>query len=155
VVLPGTPVPAGYDGQDFSVRSVFLDGSEPTELIATVTRYAAMPKPLPEGGEAAVTALREQWQLLTLEEELERERALVTMYAEALEAMTKSRDLYREAAERANEALAIYRENAPAPEPRTDPEATSPLQQLSRTFGRWKGTLRPPARDEDQDRQIS
>ncbi|MEU0941502.1 hypothetical protein ABZ379_01720 [Streptomyces canus] len=155
VVLPGTPVPPGYDGQDFSVRSVFLDGSEPTELIATVTRYAAMPKPLPEGGEAAVTALREQWQLLTLEEELERERALVAMYAEALEAMTKSRDLYREAAERANEALAIYRENAPAPEPRTDPEATSPLQQLSKTFGRWKGTLRPPARDEDQDRQIS
>jgi len=155
VVLPGTPVPPGYDGQDFSVRNVFLDGSEPTELLATVTRYAAMPKPLPDGGEAAVTALREQWQLLTLEEELERERALVAMYAEALEAMTKSRDLYREAAERANEALAIYRENAPAPEPRTDPDATSPLQQLSRTFGRWKGTLRPPARDEDPDRQIS
>ncbi|MDH6514501.1 hypothetical protein M2164_000979 [Streptomyces sp. SAI-208] len=155
VVLPGTPVPPGYDGRDFSVRSVFLDGSEPTELIATVTRYAAMPKPLPEGGEAAVTALREQWQLLTLQEELERERALVTMYAEALEAMTKSRDLYREAAERANEALAIYRENAPAPQPRTDPETTSPLQQLTKTFGRWKDGLRPAARDEDQDRQIS
>ncbi|MFJ9147878.1 hypothetical protein ACIRP7_07340 [Streptomyces sp. NPDC102270] len=153
VVLPGTPVPPGFDGQDFSVRNVFLDGSEPTELIATVTRYAAMPKPLPAGAEAAVTALREQWQLLTLEEELERERALVAMYAEALEAMTKSRDLYREAAERANEALAIYRENAP--EPRADPEAASPLQQLSKTFGRWKGTLRPPARDEDPDRQIS
>ncbi|MEU1474559.1 hypothetical protein [Streptomyces sp. NPDC005760] len=154
VVLPGTPVPPGYDGQDFSVRSVFLDGTEPTELIAAVTRYAAMPKPLPPGGEEAVTALREQWQLLTLEEELERERALVAMYADALEAMTKSRDLYREAAERANEALAIYRENAPAPEPRADPEATSPLQQLSKTFGRWKGTLRPPGRDEDPDRQI-
>jgi hypothetical protein len=155
VVLPGTPVPPGYDGQDFAVRSVFLDGSEPTELIAAVTRYAAMPKPLPDGGEAAVTALREQWQLLTLEEELERERALVAMYAEALEAMTKSRDLYREAAERANEALAIYRENAPAPEPRTDPAATSPLQQLTKTFGRWKDTLRPAARDEDPDRQIN
>ncbi|CAM5746164.1 hypothetical protein SAFG77S_11868 [Streptomyces afghaniensis] len=38
--------------------------------------------------------------LLTLEEELERQRGLVAMYAEALEAMTKSRDLYREAAER-------------------------------------------------------
>ncbi|WP_406121422.1 hypothetical protein OHQ89_05115 [Streptomyces canus] len=153
VVLPGTPVPPGYDGQDFSVRSVFLDGSEPTELIATVTRYAMMPKPLPDDAWAAVTALREQWQLLTLEEELARERALVAMYADALEAMTKSRDLYREAAERANEALAIYRENAPAPEPRTDPEATTPLQQLSRTFGRWKGTLKPAARDEDSDQQ--
>ncbi|MFI6435997.1 hypothetical protein [Streptomyces sp. NPDC050759] len=155
VVLPGTPVPPGYDGQDFSVRSVFLDGSEPTELIATVTRYAMMPKPLPDDAWAAVTSLREQWQLLTLQEQLARERALVTMYADALEAMTKSRDLYREAAERANEALAIYRENAPAPEPRADAEATSPLQQLSKTFGRWKGTLKPAARDEESDQQIS
>ncbi|MFK4101965.1 hypothetical protein ACI2L1_18185 [Streptomyces sp. NPDC019531] len=153
VVLPGTPVPPGYDGQDFSVRSVFLDGSEPTELIATVTRYAAMPKPLPDGGQAVVTALRERWQLLTLEEQLARERALVTMYSEALEAMTQSRDLYREAAERANEALAVYRDNAPPPELPADPQATSPLQQLSRTFGRWKGTLRPPTRDEDPDQQ--
>lgn len=156
VVLPGTPVPPGYDGQDFSVRSVFLDGSEPTELIATVTRYAAMPKPLPDGAEAALTALRERWQLLTPAEEVERARALVTMYAEALEAMTKSRDLYREAAERANEALAVYRENAPAPLPPADPQAASPMQQLSRTFGRWKGNLRPPtARDDDSDQQIS
>ncbi|CAM5715291.1 hypothetical protein [Streptomyces griseorubiginosus] len=155
VVLPGTPVPPGYDGQDYAVRTVFLDGSEPTELLAAVTRYASMPKPLPEGGEAAVTALREQWQLLTLQEELERERALVAMYAEALEAMTKSRDLYREAAERANEALAIYRENAPAsPETPADPQAGSPLQQLSKTFERWKGTLRPTAREEDPDQRI-
>ncbi|NEB03657.1 hypothetical protein [Streptomyces sp. SID13726] len=151
VVLPGTPVPPGYDGQDFSVRSVFLDGSEPAELIATVTRYASMPKPLPEGGRDAVTALREQWQLLTTQEELARARELVTMYAEALEAMTKSRDLYREAAERANEALTIYRENAPAPEPSADPQTGSPLQQLTRTFGRWKGTLRPAPRDEHPD----
>jgi len=155
VVLPGTPVPPGYDGQDFSVRSVFLDGSEPTELLATVTRFAAMPKPLPEGAEAAVTALREQWQLLTLEEELARERALVARYAEALEAMTKSRDLYREAAEQANEALAVYRDNAPAPPPSADPQATRPLQQLSRTFGRWKGTLRPTAPDDDSDPKLN
>ena len=36
------------------------------------------------------------------------------MYAEALKAMTKSRDLYREATERAHEALAAYREAADA-----------------------------------------
>ncbi|NED77235.1 hypothetical protein G3I51_33955, partial [Streptomyces sp. SID9944] len=71
--------------------------------------------PLPDGGEAALTALREQWHLMTMEEELARARELVAMYAEALDAMTKSRDLYREAAERANEALAVYREAAGAP----------------------------------------
>ncbi|MEU6356565.1 hypothetical protein ABZ896_45885 [Streptomyces sp. NPDC047072] len=154
-VLPGRPVAPGYNGRDFAVRSVFLDGSEPTELLATVTRFAGLPKPLPEGGREAVTALREQWQLLTMEEELARERALVQMYSEALEAMTKSRDLYREAAERAGEALEIYRQNAPAPlEPASrDPQTGSPLQQLGRTFGRWKETLRPAARDEAADRQ--
>ncbi|MCT9079823.1 hypothetical protein [Streptomyces fulvoviolaceus] len=144
VVLPGTPVPPGYDDQDFSVRSVFLDGSEPTDLIEVVTRFAGLPKPQPEGAGDAVTALREQWKLLTLEEELARERALVTMYAEALEAMTKSRDLYREAAEQASEALAAYRANAPALEQGPpDTQAASPLQQLTRTFGRLKGTRRP------------
>ncbi len=42
----------------------------------------------------------------------------MAMYAEALDAMTKSRDLYREAAERAHEALAAYREMGLTPPPR-------------------------------------
>ncbi|MGN9760052.1 hypothetical protein [Streptomyces sp. SD31] len=142
VVLPGTAASSGYDADDFAVRSVFLDGSEPAELIHAVTRFAALPRPLPEDGEEALTALREDWRLLTLEEELARERKLVAMYAEALEAMTKSRDLYREAAEQAHAALAAYRESAGAvpvtrPEPDAAPTA-SPLQQLTRTFERLK-----------------
>ncbi|MFJ7073797.1 hypothetical protein [Streptomyces sp. NPDC098781] len=146
VVLPGPGAPSGYDVDDFSVRSVFLDGSEPAELIHAVTRFAALPRPLPDGAEEALTALREDWRLLTLEEELARERRLVAMYAEALEAMTKSRDLYREAAEQAHAALTAYRETAEAvPEPRPEPSAeepASPLQQLTRTFERLKGTAR-------------
>ncbi len=116
MVLPGFPVPADYEAGDFSVRSVFLDGSEPTALIAAVTSFAALPRPLPDGAEEALTALREDWRLLTMAEELDRERKLVAMYAEALEAMTQSRDLYREAAERAAEALAAYR-SPPRPPP--------------------------------------
>jgi hypothetical protein len=146
VVLPGSPAPAGYTADDFAVRSVFLDGSEPAELIHAVTRFAALPRPLPDGAEAAVTALREDWRLLTPEEELDRERKLVAMYAEALDAMTKSRDLYREAAEQAHAALAAYRESADAvPEPRPQSPAApaaSPLQQLTRTFERLKGSAR-------------
>ncbi|MGW1541206.1 hypothetical protein ACWCPM_13380 [Streptomyces sp. NPDC002309] len=159
VVLAGTPAPQGYDGDDFAVRSVFLDGSEPAELLAAVNRLAASPRPLPEGAAEMLTALREDWHLLTLREELARERALVKMYAEALEAMTRSRDLYREAAERAHEALAGYRESAaghPGPvarAPREEGAAASPLQQLTRTLERFKGgtkAWRPPggARDE-------
>ncbi|MFJ8468863.1 hypothetical protein [Streptomyces swartbergensis] len=154
VVLPGNPAPDGYDAEDFSVRAVFLDGSEPTDLVDAVTRYAALPRPLPDGAEDALTALREEWHLLTLQEELERQRGLVAMYAEALEAMTKSRDLYREAAERAHEALAAYQESAEAAPVRQRPSDTpvaSPLQQLTRTFERLKGrTQRPvaPSRDE-------
>ncbi len=146
VVLPGSPVPEGYDADEFAVRTVFLDGSEPAELIHAVTRFAALPRPLPDGAEDAVTALREDWRLLTLEEELDRERKLVAMYAEALDAMTKSRDLYREAAEQAHAALAAFRESADAaPEPRPQSPASpaaSPLQQLTRTFERLKGSAR-------------
>ncbi|WP_031487233.1 hypothetical protein, partial [Streptomyces bicolor] len=154
VVLPGTPAPSDYDVDDFAVRSVFLDGSEPAELIHAVTRFAALPRPLPDGGEEALTALREDWRLLTLEEELERERKLVAMYAEALEAMTKSRDLYREAAEQAHAALAAYRESAdavaePRPQPPAGPSA-SPLQQLTRTFERFKGSARSRRAVEEQ-----
>ncbi|MFD5950253.1 hypothetical protein ACFWAZ_26855 [Streptomyces collinus] len=141
VVLPGVPAPEGYEAQDFSVRAVFLDGSEPADLVDAVTRFAALPRPLPDGAEDALTALREDWHLLTLQEELERQRGLVAMYAEALEAMTKSRDLYREAAESAHEALAAYQESAETapvrPQP-SDAPAGSPLQQLTRTFERFK-----------------
>jgi len=79
-------------------------------------------------------------------------RKLAAMYAEALEAMTKSRDLYREAAERAHEALAAYREaEAKGALPARKPGRMSmglPLQQLARGFGRLKDTalsLRPGA----------
>jgi hypothetical protein len=155
VVLPGTAAASVYDADDFAVRSVFLDGSEPAELIHAVTRFAALPRPLPDGAEEAVTALREDWRLLTLEEELARERKLVAMYAEALEAMTKSRDLYREAAEQAHAALAAYRETADAaPVTRPEPPAgavASPLQQLARTFERLKGSARSRGTASDTD----
>ncbi|CAL9653021.1 hypothetical protein [Streptomyces levis] len=151
VVLPGTPAPEGYDARDFSVRAVFLDGSEPADLVDTVRRFAALPRPLPAGAEEPLRALREDWHLLTLQEELDRQRGLVAMYAEALEAMTKSRDLYREAAERAHEALAAYQETAAAAPPReqsTDGPAASPLQQITRTFERFKAILpAAPSRD--------
>ncbi|WP_262505667.1 hypothetical protein [Streptomyces sp. TRM68367] len=154
VVLPGAPVPEGYDVQDFSVRAVFLDGSEPSDLIAAVTGFARLPRPLPDAAGEALTALREQWHLLTLEEELARERRLVTMYAEALEAMTKSRDLYREAAERAHEALTAYRESgevAPAKQSPSGTQASSPFQHLTRTLERLKvtGKGRRPAAPAD------
>ncbi|MFF4255874.1 hypothetical protein ACFY1L_32160 [Streptomyces sp. NPDC001663] len=154
VVLPTTPAPEGFDGDDFAVRTVFLDGSRPTELIDTVARFAALPLPLPDGAEEAVTALREDWKLLTLDEELARQRSLVAMYTEALEAMTKSRDLYREAAERAHEALAVYRESGTEIPAQSQPPVAptgSPFQQLTRRLERLKDTakaLRPtPAAD--------
>jgi hypothetical protein len=152
VVLSKAPARDGDDARDLAVRSVFLDGSEPTDLIDILTRYAASARPLPDGAEAAISAFREGWRLLTVEEDLVRQRQLVAMYADALEAMTKSRDLYREAAERANEALAAYRESSAAAlqEPvAPDGHAGSPLQQLTRTFGRFKGTARARRRDED------
>ncbi|WP_446035117.1 hypothetical protein [Streptomyces olivaceus] len=148
-VLPGTPAPAGHDAAEFSVRTVYLDGSEPTALIAAVTSFAALPRPLPDDAVAALTSLREDWRLLTLQEELERERRLVAMYAEALEAMTQSRDLYREAAERAAEALAVYRESAGAADaaaPPSETPAPSPLRGLTRTLERFKGSAAPQRR---------
>lgn len=155
VVLPGAPAPDDYDADAFAVRSVFLDGSEPAELIHAVTRFAALPRPLPEGAQEALTALRDDWRLLTLQEELTRERKLVAMYAEALDAMTKSRDLYREAAEQAHAALAAFRESADAaPERQPQPAAVaapSPLQQLTRTFERLKSSTRPRKATPDTD----
>ncbi|MFI2433501.1 hypothetical protein [Streptomyces sp. NPDC018693] len=157
VLLPGGPH-GRADDQDFSVRTVFLDGSEPVELVDAVTRFAAVPAPLPTGAEEVLTALREQWHVLTLEEELTRQRQLVAMYAEALESMTRSRDLYREAAERAHEALAVLRENAAAPVPAADEPlpparpAGSPFQQLTRTLERLKGSGKAARPDGDTDR---
>jgi hypothetical protein len=156
VVLPGTTGALDAGAADFAVRTVFLDGSEPSELVEAVSRFAAVVKPLPEGAGEVLTALREEWHLLTLEEELARQRQLVTMYAEALEAMTRSRDLYRDAAEQAHEALAIYREHAETPlyQPRSEePQPAvrsggSPFQQLTRTLERLRDSaksLRPPA----------
>lgn len=108
VVLPGAPAGPGHEEWGFTVRSVFLDGSQPTELIDTVVRYAALPRPLPAWAEQAITERREEWRLFTVEEA----RSLVTRYAEALRVMTRSRDLYREAAERAHEALTAYQDGS-------------------------------------------
>ncbi|MEV7788129.1 hypothetical protein AB0O72_22495 [Streptomyces sp. NPDC088106] len=143
VVLPGPQVPKGYDADAFAVRAVFLDGTEPAGLVDAVTRFDAIPRALPDGARDSLTALREDWHLLTLAEELDRERALVAMYAEALEAMTKSRDLYREAAESAHEALASYQEAASGTQAARQPPApaavpSSPLQHLTRTLERLK-----------------
>ncbi|MFF5025219.1 hypothetical protein ACFY2J_13435 [Streptomyces collinus] len=158
VLLPPDPAPDGYDAERYRVRSVFLDGSEPAELFTLLRELAALPRPFPQGAEEALTDLRENWTLMTLQEQLERARGLVTMYADALEAMTKSRDLWRDAAEQAHQALAAYRDTpAPAdlPHPRQRPggRAPSPLQQLTRTFERLKFASRAaqpvPAADGD------
>jgi hypothetical protein len=117
VILSGTPARVGYDEQAFRVRSVFLDGSEPTELLDRIVQFAALPWPLPDDAAAALTALRQDWRLLTIEEELAHARAMAASYSEALDAMTKSRDLYREATELAHTALADmaeYRDAASA-----------------------------------------
>ncbi|MEV5880706.1 hypothetical protein AB0L75_42350 [Streptomyces sp. NPDC052101] len=149
VLLPPDPAPKGYDGREHSVRSVFLDGSEPADLVAALRRFVALSRPLPREAEEALTDLRDDWTLMTHQEELERERQRVAMYEEALEAMTRSRDLYKEAAEQALEALAAYRD-VPAPEhalPQQRPASRTPgaLQQLTRTFERlkFKGQRQP------------
>ncbi|MGW5461683.1 hypothetical protein [Streptomyces sp. NPDC003996] len=144
VLLPPDPAPEGYDSREHTVRSVFLDGAEPTELFAALRHFAALPRPLPREIGEALTDLRENWTLMTLQEELERERRLVARYAEALEAMTRSRDLYKEAAEQALEALAAYRD-VPAPAlPPQRPTSGTPgaLQQLTRTFERLRFTAK-------------
>ena len=120
VVLPAAPAAPGVGDDSFSIRSVFLDGSRPTDLIDAVRRFAEAPGPLPEGAEKALSERREQWHLTTLEEELAEARSQVAAYAEALEAMTKSRDLYREAAELAHQALAAYRESGASASPRRE-----------------------------------
>lgn len=158
VILPGSPPRTGYEEEEFSVRSVFLDGSEPTELLEKVLRYAALPRPLAEDAEEAVTALREQWRLLTMEEELDRARALVAAYAEALDAMTRSRDQYREATELAHAALAEIKEfrgaAAAAQEASGGADGRGLPHQLTRRFQRVAESMRPrrAARDDTPDR---
>ncbi|MGW2485890.1 hypothetical protein ACWCV9_01555 [Streptomyces sp. NPDC001606] len=151
VLLPPDPAPDGYDGRDHRVRTVFLDGSVPEELLAALRHFVALPRPLPQDAAAALTDLRDNWTLMTLQEELERERRRVAMYAEALEAMTKSRDLYKEAAEQALEALAAYRDVPPAALPQQRPAVKAPaaLQQLTRTFERLRFGGRGKAEAED------
>ncbi|MGW3498441.1 hypothetical protein [Streptomyces sp. NPDC001020] len=150
VVLPPGPTDPGVGDEGFSVRSVFLDGSRPTELIDTVRRFAESPGPLPEGAEEALSARREQWHLTTLEEELAQARSQIAAYAEALEAMTKSRDLYREAAELAHQALADYRESGALPSPRREPRKREgfSFRNLAKPLGRVRDgakLLRAPA----------
>lgn len=142
VILSGTPARLGYDQEDFSVRSVFLDGSEPTELLDKVLRFAALPWPLPDDAAAALTELREDWRLLTMEEELAKARAQAASYAEALAAMTTSRDLYREATELAHTALAEmeeFRDAASAVRAAAEGQEKNPL---AKTLQRVSGTLR-------------
>lgn len=152
VLLPPDPAPDGYDGREHRVRTVFLDGSEPAGLVAALRDFTALPLPLPPGAGEALADLRENWTLTTVREELERQRQLVAMYAEALDAMTKSRDLYREAAEQAHQALAAYRD-APVPaalphQQQPGNRMPSPLQQLTRTFERLRLTAKGARADE-------
>ncbi|WP_434587378.1 hypothetical protein [Streptomyces sp. A5-4] len=136
VVLPTTPQNPGYDAERFTVRSVFLDGSEPTELLDRIKEFAALARPLTPDAERALTRLRQGWHLLTPDEELVHAKAMVTKYAEALDVMTNSRDLYREATEAAHAALAETTGGAGAPGS-VKPDG-SPLSALTKAFGRFR-----------------
>jgi hypothetical protein len=146
VVLPSASAGQEYDAERFSVRSVFLDGSEPTELVEKVTAFAELPRTLTADAEQALDSLRRRWHLLTMEEELAHTRRLVTKYAEALEAMTRSRDLYREAAELAQAALAEVTGSGGVPRPASEDAAAkaagSPRNTLIKALGRFKDTSR-------------
>jgi len=141
VVLPWAPHAPGYEAERFTVRDVFLDGTEPAELLRAIGDFASTPRPVPVDAEPALARLRQGWHLLTPEEELIHARAMVTRYAKALEAMTASCDLYREAAESALAALAEATggdggTGTPAgivpPASRQD---ASPLKTLARSLG--------------------
>ncbi|MFD3515841.1 hypothetical protein [Streptomyces sp. NPDC058657] len=143
VVLPTATRSAGEDAERFTVRNVFLDGSTPTELLDRIKEFAALPQVLSAEAEQALTQLRQGWHLLTPDEELAHAQHMVTHYADALEAMTVSRDRYREAAEAAHAALAevnggdgVPRPAVPAPaRPKAD---GSPLGALTKMFGRFQ-----------------
>ncbi|GAA2297365.1 hypothetical protein OKJ48_22070 [Streptomyces kunmingensis] len=141
VILPTAPQDPGYDADRFTVRSVFLDGSEPVELLDRVKEFMALPRPLTADAERALTRLRQGWHLLTPDEELEHARSMVGRYAEALEAMTTSRDLYREAAEAAQAALAESGTGdlvSRLPLPGLAKPDGSPLTALTKAFGRFR-----------------
>ena len=146
VVLPSAPAGAEYDVERFAVRSVFLDGSEPTELVEKVTAFAELPRTLTAEAEQALDSLRRRWHLLTVEEELAHARELVATYAEALDAMTRSRDLYREAAELAQAALAEVTGSDSLPRPPSYGPAAkatgSPRGLLTKALGRFKDASR-------------
>lgn len=148
-VLPKSPPDPDYEADRFAVRNLFLDGTEPTELIWRITAFAAVPRPLTPGAERAVRFLRQRWHLLTPEEELTRARGIVGRYAEALSAMTYSRDMYREEAEEARTALAAAGGEASGPQPPAGgaarPDGAPQGGTLSQMLGRFKGpTKRPP-----------
>ncbi|MFJ3582891.1 hypothetical protein ACIPPS_11785 [Streptomyces sp. NPDC090127] len=141
VVLPSTPQAPGSDAGRFTVGNVFLDGTEPTELLDKVTEFASLPRPLPADAEQVLTRLRQGWHLLTPDEELVHARAMVTRYAESLQAMTASCDLYREAAESALAALAEATSGTHTPRtptPATDEQDTSPLKSLTKTLALFR-----------------
>lgn len=141
VVLPTAPQTPGYDAERYTVRSVFLDGSEPTELLDRIKEFAVLPRPLPAEAERALTQLRQGWHLLTQEEELAHAQGMVTRYAEALEAMTNSRDLYQQAADAAQAALAEVTGGDGVPRPAATGQAKadgSPLSAFTKAFGRFR-----------------
>ncbi|MFF0744843.1 hypothetical protein ACFYVL_31015 [Streptomyces sp. NPDC004111] len=144
VVLPTAARGADAEADRFTVRNVFLDGSTPTELLDSIKEFAALPQSMPEEAEQTLTRLRQGWHLLTPDEELAHARIMVTKYAEALEAMTTSRDRYREAAEAAHAALAEINGGDGAPGGAA-PGATakgkgdgSPLSAFTKMFGRFQ-----------------
>ncbi|MGW0563102.1 hypothetical protein ACWDZ4_21355 [Streptomyces sp. NPDC003016] len=141
VVLPAEPRSPDYDAERFTVRTVFLDGSEPAELLDAIKEFAALPQSLPGDAERALTRLRQGWHLLTPDEELVHAQGMVVKYAEALDAMTKSCDLYREAAEAAHAALAEVTGGDGVPRPPSPGPAKaggSPLNSLTKAFGRFR-----------------
>lgn len=143
VVLPMAAQGPGEEADRFTVRSVFLDGSTPTELLDRITEFAALAQSLPQEAERALTRLRQGWHLLTPDEELVHAQHMVTKYAEALEAMTNSRDRYREAAEAAHVALAEVNGGDGVPRPAAPGAAKpkgegSPLSALTKMFGRFQ-----------------
>ncbi|MFF0557826.1 hypothetical protein [Streptomyces sp. NPDC004266] len=142
VVLPPTPQALDDDAERFTVRNVFLDGTEPTELLRKIVEFASLPQPLPADAEPVLTRLRQGWHLFTPAEELAHARAMVTKYAKALEAMTASCDLYREAAEAALEALAEATGGDGTPRtapPTAAKEDSSPWRTLTKTLTRFRG----------------
>ncbi|MFI9001092.1 hypothetical protein [Streptomyces sp. NPDC053541] len=154
VVLPPSPAVAGYEAERFTVRNVFLDGTEPTELLDRIKEFATLPLPLPPDAEPVLTRLRQGWHLFTPDEELVHAKAMVTRYAKALEAMTASCDLYREAAESALAALAeatggTGAPQAPSPAAAPPKQESSPLRALTRTFGLFRGASDPQGKGAD------